>query len=151
MNNLTWGQYKAIGRHALTYTAGAVTMAAAIGILSQGDAGTLTNGLNDIANGLAGVAKGVAAIAGVLVPIYTAYAASHSASPQVQIQSVVTNAASDPGGRAKLVNAVAEMPEVKGIVAPSLAASTSSDKVVAVAADIPPPVVEVKQPQPKAG
>lgn len=125
MTNLTWGQYKAIGRHALTYTAGAVTMAAAVGILSQGESGTLTNGLNDIANGLAGVAKGVAAIAGVLVPIYTAYMASHSASPQAQIASV------------------AALPEVKGIVAPALASASPSDKVVASAADIPPSVTPI--------
>jgi hypothetical protein len=124
--DLNWNQYKAIGRHALTYTAGAVTMAAAVGLLSQGDAGSLTNGLNQIADGLAGVAKGVAAIAGVLVPIYTAYKASHSASPQEQIKTV------------------AAMPEVKGIVTtPAVAAASPSDKVVTTPAEIPATVAPV--------
>lgn len=124
--DLNWNQYKAIGRHALSYSAGAVTAAAAIGLLSQGDAGSLTNGLNQIADGLAGVAKGVGVIAGVLAPLYAAYKAAHSASPQEQIKTV------------------AAMPEVKGIVTTAaVAASSPSDKVVATPAEIPAVVAPV--------
>lgn len=113
MLNLTWGQYKAAGRNALSYAAGGVTAAAAMGLISHGDSTSLLSGLNDIANGLESVAKGVGVIAGILVPIYTAYRASHSASPQEQIKTV------------------AAMPEVKAIVTtPAVAAESPSLKVV---------------------
>lgn len=120
MVNLTWGQYKAAGRHALSYAAGAVTGLAAMGLISQSDSTDLMAGLNQIADGLETIAKGIGVLAGVLVPLYTTYKAAHSASPQEQLKTV------------------AAMPEVKGIVAtPALAAETPSDKVVATPADIP--------------
>lgn len=118
--DFNWNQYKAAGRHALSYGAGAVTAAAAIGLISQGDSTSLLSGLNQIASGLEGVAKGVGVLGGVLVPIYTALKAAHSASPQEQIKTV------------------AAMPEVKGIVTTvAVAEATPSDKVVSTVADIP--------------
>ena len=146
--NLNWNQEKAIGRHVLSYAAGAATAASVMGLISQGDSNTLLSGLNDIANGLEQLTKGVVAIVGVLAPIYAAVKAAHSSSPQEQIKAVVTNlsapqvtqaadAIADPGGRAKLISAVAEMPEVKGIVATSaVAKATDSDKVVATAGEV---------------
>lgn len=127
MINLTWGQYKAAGRHALSYAAGGITVAAAMGLISQGDSTTLMAGLNQLVDGLENVVKAVGVIAGVLVPIYTTYKATHSASPQEQLKTV------------------AAMPEIKGIVAtPALAAETPSAKVVATPAELPPTVTEIQ-------
>ncbi len=73
----------------------------------------------------------VTAWAGIFNVIGTGYLTSalamHNASPQAKI------------------DAAAALPEVKGIVTtPTLATEAPSDKVVAKAADIPPPVVEIK-------
>ncbi len=74
----------------------------------------------------------------------TAALGLHNASPQAKIEAVQ----SSPAGRNTLISAVADMPEVKGIVATaSVAYDTESDKVVAKATDIPPPVVETKTPK----
>lgn len=140
LNPLTWNwnEKKAAGRHVLSYAAGAVTMAAVWGMISQGDASTLTQGLSDIGAGAEQLAKGVAAIAGVLIPIYTALMAKRSAQPDQQIKSVIANATDNPVDRNKLISVVAEMPEVKGVVTTAtVAADTSSNKVVATAAEIP--------------
>lgn len=73
----------------------------------------------------------------------TAALGLHNASPEAKIEAVQ----STPGGRNILINATAEMPEVKGIITiPAVAHDTESDKVVAKAADIPPPVFEAKAP-----
>lgn len=126
--DFNWNQYKAAGRHALSYAAGAVTAAAAIGLISQGDSTSLLSGLNQIVSGLEGIAKGVGVMAGVLVPIYTALKAAHSASPQEQIKTV------------------AAMPEVKGIVVTAaVAEATPSEKVVATVADLPASVAPKTQ------
>jgi ABC-type amino acid transport system permease subunit len=121
VNNLTWGQYKAAGRNALSYAAGGITAAAAIGLISQHDSTSLMSGLNQIASGLTSIVQGVGVIAGILAPIYAAFRAAHSASPQEQIKTV------------------AAMPEVKGIVTtPAVAdALPMESKVVATAAEIP--------------
>lgn len=120
MINPTWAQYKAAGRHALSYGAGAITAAAAMGLVSQSDSTDLMSGLNQIAGGLESIVKGAGVIAGVLAPMYAAYKAAHSASPQEQIKTV------------------AAMPEVKAIVAtPAVADAAPSAKVVATAAEIP--------------
>jgi len=148
--NWNWNEKKAAGRHVLTYAGGLVTMAAVWGLVSQGDASTLTQGLNDIGAGLAQFAKGVAAIAGVLVPLYSALMAKRSAQPDQQIKSVVATLSapnsgktvaevvSDESDRKKLISAVADMPEVKGVVTTAkVADETASNKVVATAAEIP--------------
>ena len=119
MVDITWGQYKAAGRHALSYAAGAATAAAAFGLLSQAQSADVLSGLNKIGDGLSSVADGVMAIAGVLAPLYAAYKAAHSASAQEQLKTV------------------AAMPEVKGIVTtPAVAEATPSDKVVSSAKDL---------------
>jgi hypothetical protein len=125
--DLNWNQYKAAGRHALSYAAGAVTAAAFMGLISQSDSTSLMAGLNQIASGLTSVVQGIGVIAGVLAPIYAAYKAAHSASAQEQIKTV------------------AAMPEVKGIVTtPAVAdALPAEPKVVATPAEIPATVVPV--------
>jgi hypothetical protein len=91
----------------------------------------LTNAIPD------GAIPYVTAWAGILNVIGSGYLttalALHNASPQAKIEAVQA----DPGGRNTLINAVAEMPEVKGIVAtPAVAKDTDSDKVVATAGEI---------------
>lgn len=141
-------QYAAASKHALSFAAGGIAVAATWGLLSAPDATIITEGINDISNGLIQVAKGVAAIAGVAGSLWAAFRAAHNASPTEQMKSVVTNlsapqvtqaaiAVEDPGGRAKLINAVSEMPEVKAVIAtPAVAQSTPSDKVVSTVAAV---------------
>lgn len=136
-----WGQYKAAGRNVASYAAGGVTVALAWGLVSANDASQLQEGISTIASGAEQMAKGIGMVAGVLVPMYTAWRAAHSASPKAQAKAVVDNLA-DPHApqaiastddRNKLINAVSMMPEVKQIVATTdVALSTPSAKVVAV-------------------
>ena len=100
----------------------------------------LTNAIPD------GVIPYVTAWAGILNVIGSGYLttalALHNASPEAKIEAVQAN----PKDRNILISAVADMPEVRGIVAnPNVARDTESDKVVAKAVDIPPPIVETKK------
>lgn len=140
--NWTWTQYKAAGRHAASYVAGGVTVAVAFHFISPQQGTDITSNLNTIYDGLMQVSKGVAGLAAVLLPIYTAWRAAHSASPSEQIKSVAenlsappatqaANAVADPASRDTIIKAVANMPEVRGVVAPERAAEIPSPKVVA--------------------
>jgi hypothetical protein len=100
-------------------------------------------------DGLSQTAKGAAGLASALALLYTTLKSANNATPQNQMASVVSNlsapqiaqvanAVADPGGRNKLISAVGEMPEVKGIVADTnVALNTESEKVVAKVADLP--------------
>lgn len=69
----------------------------------------------------------------------TAALGLHNASPEAKIEAVQ----STPAGRNTLISAVADMPEVKGIVAnTNVVHDTESDKVIAKASDIVPPVAK---------
>lgn len=142
--NWNWAQLKAAGRHGLTYVAGGVSAAVALHLLSPTQGSEITSSLNLLAHGVGEIATAVGGIAAVVVPLYTSWRAAKSASPSEQVKSVVSNlsapqltqaanAVADPESRAKLIEAVAEMPEVKKIVPtdPALAAATPSPKVVA--------------------
>jgi hypothetical protein len=79
----------------------------------------------------------VTAWAGILNVIGSGYLttalALHNASPEAKIDAVKA----DPTARNTLISAVADMPEVKGIVTtPAVAHDTDSDKVVATAGEI---------------
>jgi len=98
----------------------------------------LTNAIPD------GAIPYVTAWAGILNVIGSGYLttalALHNASPQAKIDAVKA----DPEARNTLISSVADMPEVKGIVAtPIVAKNTESDKVVATVAEIPAPVAGV--------
>jgi hypothetical protein len=88
------------------------------------------------------VATGVAGLSAIILPVYTAWRAAHSASPGEQVKSVITqlsapqitqaaNAVADPHSRQNLIEAVAEMPEVKKVVPvdPAVAQAIPSPKV----------------------
>lgn len=138
----TWtlSQYAAAGKHAASYAAGLVTMAAVWGLVGPGDTTTLTQAIDDIVGGVTQFVKGVAAIVGVVTPLVMAWKAKNNASPTAQIKSVVANL-TDPlpvpevvqnqTARDALINAVGEMPEVRKILADSdVAMRTPSPKVV---------------------
>lgn len=142
--NWNWNQYKAAGKHVASYAAGGVTAAVALHFLSPTQGGDIAENIGLITDGVTKIATGVAGIIAVLAPIYTALKAAHNASPASQVTSVVANlsapqgtqeanAIADPASRTKLIEAVAEMPEVKKIVPadPALADATASPKVVA--------------------
>lgn len=140
--NWNWNEKAAAGRHVLSYVAGGVTALVGWHFLTPQDASSITENLNTIWDGIVKVGTGVAGLAAVLTPIYTALVAKKSAEPASQIKSVVANLSApqatqvinsiaDPEGRNKLISAVAEMPEVRAIVAPaSVATATESTKVV---------------------
>jgi hypothetical protein len=140
--NWDWNQKEAAGKHVLSYVAGGVTALAAMHFITPQDATGIGDNLNTIWAGVEQVAKGVAGLVAIVVPIYTAYRSASNASPSNQIKNVVTNlsapaitqaanAVADPESRNKLINAVAEMPEVRAIVAPeAVAKATDSAKVV---------------------
>lgn len=139
----TWNQAKAVGKHAASYLAGAVSFAVVTGVLSAPDGAGITENMNTIGDGLAQVGKGLAGLAAILTPIYTAWRAAHNASPTAQTAAVVATleaAKTSPvaatvleqADRNKLISAVGDMPEVKRILAdPEVAQATPSAKVVA--------------------
>lgn len=140
--NWNWAQVKAAGRHVASYTAGGVTVAVAFHVLSPMQGAELTDNINLVLDGVSKIATGIAGLVGVLLPVYTAWRAAHSASPAEQVKSVVTqlsapqitqaaNALADPASRKNLIEAVAEMPEVKKIVPvdPAIAEEIPSEKV----------------------
>jgi len=147
MNPLTWNvnETSAAGRNVLSYVAGGVTVLAAWGLFSQHDAAEITTNIDLVWNGIMQAAKGIAGLAAVVVPIYTALRAAHSASPSEQAKAVaglpsaeVKQALAtipDTAGRNKIINATAELPEVRAIIGPeSLAKMTESDKIVSTPA-----------------
>lgn len=150
INPLTWNwnEQKAAGRHVLSYAAGGVTMLVAVHIISPTDASGITDNLNTIWDGIEKIGTGITGLAAIIVPIYTALTAKKSAEPAEQVKAVVANlsapaitqaadAIADPASRNKLISAVAEMGEVRGIVAPeSVAKNTDSNKVVSTPAEV---------------
>lgn len=146
--NWNWNEKAAAGRHVLSYVAGGISFAVGWHFLSPTDATGITENLNTIWDGIVKVGTGVAGLAATLTPIYTALMAKKSAEPASQIKNVVANLSApqatqavnaivDPEGRNKLISAVAEMKEVRGIVMPeSVARSIDSTKVVGSPAEI---------------
>lgn len=141
--NWNWTQTKAAGRNAASYAAGGVTMLVALHYISPGQGESLGTDINLITDGLAKIATGVAGISAILLPIYTAWRAAHQSSPSEQVKSVITNlsapqitqaanAVADPASRNNLIEAVADMPEVKKIIPvdPKVANEIPSPKVV---------------------
>jgi len=140
--NWNWAQSKAAGRNAASYVAGGITMLIAMHYLSPGPGEDLTADINILTNALTKLATALAGIAAILLPVYTAWRAASSASPSEQVKSVITNlsasditqaanAVADPNSRRNLIEAVAEMPEVKKVVPvdPRDASAISSAKV----------------------
>jgi len=140
--NWNWTQSKAAGRNFASYVAGGVTMLIALHYLSPGPNENLGDDINIITNALTKVATAIAGIAAILLPVYTAWKAAYSSSPSEQVKNVITNlsasditqaanAVADPNSRKNLIEAVAEMPEVKKVVPvdPAVANSIVSPKV----------------------
>jgi hypothetical protein len=129
----TWAQWCAAGRNLLSFTAGGVAMAVMWRYLTQADASAITQNINTIADGIAKIAEGVAGLIAVLTPIYTAWKASHAASPNAQAASIAVNAGRiTNGARLDVINAVGQMPEVKKVVTTTaVAEATPSNKVTA--------------------
>ena len=99
---ITMGQAAAIGRHVATYTAGAVTAAAALHLLSGADAATIQTSLQHIENGVTEIATGLGPIIGLVSAAYAAWSAS----------------------RKSQVKAVASIPGTTVVTTPELAAAT---------------------------
>lgn len=84
----TLGQTTAFGRHVVSYAMGAVTMAAALHVVNDGQASSLTTAITQIVNGVTSIAGGVATLISVGAGLYAAW----SASPLSQLLAVAKNA-----------------------------------------------------------
>lgn len=140
--NWNWAQAKAAGRNVASYAAGGVTVLVAMRYFTPAQGQDLTTNINLLVDGITKIATAIAGISGILLPVYTAWRAAHSASPSEQVKNVITNlsapeitqaanAVADPNSRKNLIEAVADMPEVKKVVPvdPKVANSIPSPKV----------------------
>ncbi len=147
-----WNQIDAAGRHVLNTGCTIIATLAAthfISGLTPQAASDIAANVNQIWHGVTEVATGIVGLITACAPIYTALKSASKASPSAQIKSVADtlsqpkavqdiNAVADPQSRTQLIDAVAKMPEVKGIIAPAPAvALPQNDKVVATAAELP--------------
>lgn len=76
----TQAQLAAFGRHIVSYAAGAVTAAAALHLLTPGQAGTITTSVQHISDGVSQIAVGVAPLISMASGLYAAWKSSH---PQI--------------------------------------------------------------------
>ena len=79
MNRPNQAQVAAAGRHVLSFSMGAVTMAATLNLISGGDASTISNSLTQISSGIAQIAAGLAPLIGIATAFYASYTSSHTA------------------------------------------------------------------------
>ena len=133
--NWTWDQWKAFGRHVITYISGIVSGAMVIGIISNADGTKLIAAISDLADGAGKVATSIVTIVGILAPLYAALKASKSASPDSQVKAaakVLELGLPVNGAKDKIINAVADQPEVKKVelVDPAKADTLPSNTVV---------------------
>ncbi len=86
------------------------------------------------------------AIPDAAIPYVTAWAGIFNVIGTGYLTSALAMHNASPASK---IDAAAALPEVKGIVTATaaIAEAAPSDKVVSAAADIPPPVVEVKVPK----
>lgn len=87
--NFTFNQFAAAGKHAISFVAGGVAVAATWGLITSNQSIDLTADVNLIADGTKKVLEGITGILAVLTPIYTAWRAAHNASPISQAKSLV--------------------------------------------------------------
>lgn len=128
MTSWNKSQWDAFGRHILTAAGSAIAALVMAGVLTTENAAIYLGHLTVFVTA-------IVALASMLGPIYAAYRAADSASPTNQaIQTVKNlNAKTDLNGeKAKLIEAVAEQPEVARVVVadPVLANEIPSPKVV---------------------
>lgn len=90
MNLPSQSMVNAAGRHVLTFAMGGVASAAALHVISAGDATTISNSISQISTGVADIAAGLAPIIAIVSAWYAAWSASHKS--QV---TAVTNAVAD--------------------------------------------------------
>lgn len=145
LNPINWNlnQYKAAGKHVVSYAAGAVSIALAFKFLTPADASQITTSISTISDGFVKMAEGVTALIAVLAPFYTAFKAANNASPQSQGASLAATATAAPSqkttdAKVALLSAVATVeeksPDVtlqgKIITSPEVAGLVPSNKVV---------------------
>lgn len=107
----TLAQQAAFGRHVVSYAMGAITMAAALHVVTGDQASSLTTAVTQISNGVVSIAGGIATLVSLGAGLYAAW----SSSPLSQLLAVAKNA------------------DVKQVVVanPVTANAVPSDKVVA--------------------
>ena len=148
-NPFSWNenQLASAGRNVVSAVGGIVGTLVAMHFLSSQQSSDITSNIDLIVHGVTQTVTGIIGLAGVLGPIWAALRAAHNASPSQVINHAAidlsasqsrqaSDALADPSARNKIINAVAEMPEVRAIVTPeAVAHATDSAKVVSTPAE----------------
>lgn len=92
----------AAGRHVVSYSMGAVTMAAALHIISSGDAQTISHSIVQISDGVAQIAAGAAPLIAIGMGLFAAW------SGRLKSQMAAVNAS----GAVKVVAADAPVAKI---------------------------------------
>ena len=132
----TQDQVLAGGRHVFSYLGGAVTMFAALHLITGGDAESASKALSQIGNGFAEIITG----AGTLVAVISGVYATWSANPLVQFlkgskavaaaPEIVKGAKVSDADQAAVATAAVQLPKVDSVVAaPEVANSVPSPAV----------------------
>ena len=133
----TQDQVLAGSRHVFSYLGGAVTMFAALHLITGGDAESAGKALSQIGNGFAEIITG----AGTLMAVISGVYATWSANPLVQFlkgskavaaaPDIVKGAQVSDADQVAVAKAAIQLPKVENIVAaPEVAAAVPSEAVV---------------------
>lgn len=77
MNMPNASQFAAAGRHVLTYSMGAVTMLATVGVFSSDDAATISGSITHISHGVAEIMAAISPLVAIASGFYSVWSASH--------------------------------------------------------------------------
>jgi hypothetical protein len=141
MNLPNQDQVLASGQHVITFMGGAVTMFAALHLITGGDATSAANALNQIGHGFSEVVAGV----GTLIGVASGIAAALSANPLIQLFKGAKAVANDPAlaknatvaQQAVVATAIEAMPDVQRVIAsPAVALASPSPGVVSPTAKV---------------
>ena len=135
MNLPNQDQVLASGRHVITFAGGAVTMFAALHLITGGDAESAAKALSQIGHGFSEIIAG----AGTLIAIGSGVFAALSANPLMQFFKGAKALAADPtlakdatvAQQATVATAIEAMPKVQTVIAaPDVAMISPSPSVV---------------------
>lgn len=102
--NISQAQVAAMGRHALTFSMGAVSSLAAVHVISAGDAATISGSISQISTGVADIAAGLAPLIAIASGWYAAWSASHKSQVAAVTAAVASGDVSKSAVVAKIEN-----------------------------------------------
>jgi hypothetical protein len=108
-----WTQWKGAGRNVLSYTAGGISAAVALHLISSGQGGDIMTNINLIGDGVDKIATGIGGLIAIATPIYTVWKSAHASSPAMQATTLQQ-----------------EVPKTIIITSPEIAAATPSPAIM---------------------